>query len=325
MFLFALAILAGLTLLAVAADKFVDGSSGLANSLGVSKLVIGLIVVGFGTSAPELLVSTMSALGGSPGISIGNALGSNISNIALVIGVTAIILPLPVASGIVRREFPFLGLATITSLVLLWDGTLSRFDGFVMIGLLFYTLARLLKLSSRASPVDPAVEEAEESLEDVPSVKLAWKWTLIGLAGMLIGSKMLVWGAESMAIELGVPPLVAGLTIVAVGTSAPELAASIVSARRGETDLVIGNVIGSNLFNTLAVLGIPGLLAPCDVPSGVLSRDYPIMIVLTILFFLASMTPRGRGIIGRREGLFFAAAFVGYQLLLIFTGNSPAP
>lgn len=312
----------GLLVLAYAADKFVDGASGLARSLGISKLVVGLVIVGFGTSAPELLVSLQAALEGKPGLAIGNGIGSNISNIALVIGATAMIRALPVASGVVRREFPFLGLATAVTLGLLFDGELSRFDGVVMMALLIYILARLLRLSSRASPVDPIVQEAEASIEDGLSTKAAWLLTLAGLAGMLIGSRLLVDGATGIAVIMAVPDFVVGLTITAIGTSAPELAASIASARKGETDLVIGNVIGSNLFNTLAVLGIPAIFTPYDIPSGVLARDFPVMMVLTLLFFVASMTPLGKGVVNRREGKLFVAAFFAYQVLLLLTSEA---
>ncbi len=316
MIFFALKVLVGLVLLAFAADKFVDGASGLARSLGVSKLVIGLIVVGFGTSAPELLVSTKAALSGSPGIAIGNALGSNIANIALVVGVTAFIKALPVGSGIVRREFPFLGLATTLALLLLMDGQLSRIDAVIMSVLLIVILVLLLRLSSTASPVDPVVIDVQEGIVGLPALKPSLLLTAVGLVGMLFGSDLLVDGAKSIAEALEVPDLVIGLTIVAIGTSLPELAASIASARKDETDLVIGNVIGSNLFNTLGVIGIAGVFAPCEVPEGVLTRDFPIMIVLTIFFFLASMTPWGAGTVSRGKGLLFVAAFFGYQLML---------
>jgi len=319
MIILALKIIFGLVVLALAADKFVDGASGLARNLGISKIVVGLVIVGFGTSAPELLVSLQAALEGKPGLAIGNGLGSNISNIALVVGVTAMIRALPVASGVVRREFPYLGFATIVTLALISDGGLSRFDGIAMVGLLLFMLARLVRLSSRASPADPVVKEAEQAIGETPSTKLSWTWALVGLAGMLIGSRLLVDGATGIAVLFDVPNFIVGLTITAIGTSAPELAASIASARRGETDLVIGNVIGSNLFNTLAVLGIPAIFVPYEVPAGVLSRDFPIMIVLTGLLFLASLTPRGKGIINRREGMMFVLAFFAYQVLLLLT------
>lgn len=322
MILLALKVIFGLLVLAYAADKFVDGASGLARSLGISKLVVGLVIVGFGTSAPELLVSLGAALRGEPGLAIGNGLGSNIANIALVIGATAMIRALPVASGVVRREFPFLGIATLVTLGLLLDGELGRLDGAVMMVLLVYILVRLVRLSGRASPADPVVQEAETAVGDDSSTKVSWLWTLTGLAGMLIGSQLLVDGATGIATIIGVPPFVVGLTITAIGTSAPELAASIASARKGETDLVIGNVIGSNLFNTLAVLGIPAIFRPYEIPDGVLVRDYPVMVVLTILFFVASMTPLGKGIVNRREGKLFVLAFFTYQVLLLFTSEA---
>lgn len=316
MLLFCLATLAGLGLLAVAADKFVDGASGLANSFGVSKLVIGILIVGFGTSAPELLVSGLAAMKGSPGISLGNAFGSNIANISLVIGVSALFRTLPVESAIVRREFPFLALATVVTFVLFLDGELGVMDGVILIALLLGILGALMRLSTRVSKSDPIFEELESNAEPLLSTKAALFWASLGLVGMLLGSRLLVWGASSIAADMGVSELVIGLTIVAVGTSLPELAAAIVSVRRGEGDLVIGNVIGSNLFNTLGVIGLPGLLAPCEIPSSLFWRDFPIMALLTAAFFLASMTPRGRGVISRVEGFLFLLAFAGYQLFL---------
>lgn len=318
MILFALAVLAGLVLLAYAADKFVDGASGLASNLGVSKLVIGIVIVGFGTSSPELLVSGLASLQGSPGLSLGNALGSNIANISLVIGAGALFRALSVESDIVRREFPVLGVATLITFVLLADGQLSRSDGVILLTLLVGSLGFLLWLSARASKRDALHAEVEDLPDPVLTTKASCFWSLAGLLGMMGGSQLLVWGASSIAAELGVSKLVIGLTIVAVGTSLPELAATIASVRKNEGDLVIGNVIGSNLFNTLGVLGLPGLLSPCEVPREVIWRDYPLMMLLTIAFFASSVTPRGKGLISRKEGLAFLLTFAGYQVLLGF-------
>ncbi len=315
-----LAIFAGLALLTFAADRFVDGAAALARNLGVSTLVIGLVVIGFGTSAPELLVSAMASLEGNPGISIGNALGSNVSNILLVAGFTALVRPLAVKSGIVRREFRVLGVATLLLWLLFADGRISRFDGVVLLVAMVASLTLLVRLSRGVAATDAILEEVESAQAESMRGPKAIAYTVGGLAGLLIGSRALVWGASSIAAGLGVSDLVIGLTVVAIGTSLPELAASIASARKGETDLVIGNIVGSNLFNSLAVIGLPGLLSPCVLPDGVLSRDMPILTVTSLVFYWMSSRSKKGGVLSRPEGLVLLAGFVVYEFLLFFGG-----
>ena len=312
-----LAIVAGLALLVWGADRFVLGAASLARTLGVSPLVIGITVVGFGTSAPELLISTIAALEGTPQLAVGNAIGSNIANIALILGVTALIAPLAVHSKTLRHEFPLLLGVSLLTWWLLADGTLGRIDGLLLLVLLLLVMAWLVWDALHARPDDPLsqelVAELEQDLPPTMSTGRALMWFLIGLVVLVASSRMLVWGAVNIAHALGVSDLVIGLTIVALGTSLPELAASIVSARRGEADLALGNVLGSNLFNTLGVLGLPGLIHPAVLEAGVLDRDLPVMLALTVLLFAMAYGFRGPGRINRWEGGFLLACFAGYQ------------
>lgn len=311
-------VLLGLGLLVWGADRFVIGAAALARNLGVAPLLIGLTVVGFGTSAPEILVSTMAALQDSPGIAIGNAIGSNIANIALILGTTALIAPLTVRSHMLRQEYPLLLLVSAVTFALLLDGDLNRFDGSVLIAGLVATLWLLVYLARHRHIRDPLAEEIEAELPAVIGTAQAVTWFLIGLLVLVGSSRMLVWGSVEIAAALGVSDLVIGLTIVAIGTSLPELAASVMSALKNEHDLAIGNVVGSNLWNLLAVLGVPGLLAPGPVPSEALTRDLPVMLVLTLALFLMGRTTRAHGVINRTEGALLLGVFLAYQGLVIW-------
>lgn len=307
-----IAIAAGLALLVWGADRFIEGAAALARNLGVSPLVIGLTIVGMGTSAPELLVSGMAAAQGNPGLGIGNAIGSNITNIGLVLGVTALIAPLRVHSRLLQRELPMLLVAMLFGYLLLADGQLQRIEGLALIGALAVTLLWLV-LSARKTRGEEAIT-GELELQ-LMSTARATSLFLIGLAVLLGGSKALVWGATHIAERSGVSDLVIGLTVVAIGTSLPELAASVVSARRGEPDIALGNIVGSNLFNVLGVLGLPGLIAPGAVPSEVISRDYPVMLGLTVLLFVFAFSAHeGERHINRVEGGLLLAAFIGYEI-----------
>jgi len=318
------AVIAGFALLVWGADRFVIGAAATARNLGVSPLLIGLTIVGFGTSAPEILVSAVASLQGNSGLAIGNAIGSNITNIALIIGATAVIAPLSISSGTVRRELPVLIATTLIAYLLLSDGQLQRTDGLILISGLFVMLAWVihLALTSRNGKDPMAAEYAAEIPTDL-SMGRALFWLLIGIIVLLASSRILVWGAVDIARFLGVSDLIIGLTIVALGTSLPELAASVVSARRNEPDIAIGNVIGSNMFNLLAVLGLPGVINPSGVEDAVLVRDMPIMIGLTLvlLFMAYGFRKRGRHI-NRIEGGLLLACYVGYQTLLYFTAKS---
>ena len=307
------AIVLGFALLIWGADRFVLGAAALARNLGVAPLLIGLTVVGFGTSAPEILVSGMAALQGNPGLAIGNAVGSNIANIGLILGVSALAAPLTVQSDVLRREYPLLLLVCFGVYLLLLDGSLDRFDGLVMLAGLVATLFLMVRIGRQRAASDPLEKEFEEEIPSDMSTFTASLWFIAGLALLLLASRMLVWGAVSVATLFGVSDLVIGLTIVAIGTSLPELAASVVSTLKGEDDIAVGNVIGSNIYNMLAVLSVPGLLAPTGVDPTVLSRDLPLMLALTVALLFMAWGRKGNGHINRVEGLILLACFLAYQ------------
>jgi cation:H+ antiporter len=311
-------ILLGLALLVWSADRFVIGAASLARNLGVPPLLIGLTVVGFGTSAPEILVSTMAALQGNPGIGIGNAVGSNIANIALILGTTALIAPLTVRSDMLRREYPLLLVVSLLAFVLLLDGDLDRFDGIVLLVGLVISMLLLIRIGLQRRDHDPLADELEAELPEDIATKAAIGWLLLGLAVLVLSSRMLVWGSVEVALAFGVSDLVIGLTIVAVGTSLPELAAAVMSALKNEHDLAIGNVVGSNIWNLLAVLGVPGLLAPGLIPPEVLSRDMLVMLALTLALFVMGRTLKNKGVINRVEGALLLSTFIAYQGWLIW-------
>lgn len=325
MLLFFLAIISGLVLLIWSSDLFVDGASSIARNLGVSPLIVGMLIIGFGTSAPEMLVSGTAAMQGNPALGIGNALGSNITNITLVLGLTAIFYILPVHSQLLRKELPLVLASAILAWGLMYDGYLSRFDAIILlICLAFFLGWMILSVKNQAKSHDPLIEETVEELPEKLPLNKSIIWTVLGLVLLLISSYLLVWGASNIAIKLGVSDLIIGLTIVAIGTSLPELAATISSARKGETDLAVGNIVGSNLFNTLAVLAIPGIIHPLKLPDEVLSRDMPIMLVLTVLLLLFSYgcMKNSRLKINRVKGFILVSAFIAYEILLYTQINS---
>lgn len=318
MLLPALSILLGLGLLVWGADRFVIGAASLARNLGVPPLLIGLTVVGFGTSAPEILVSTMAALQGNPGIGIGNAVGSNIANIALILGATALIAPLTVRSDMLRREYPLLLAVSVAAYVLLLDGDLDRLDGTLLLLGLVVSMLLLIRIGMQRRDHDPLADEMEAELPESITTAAATGWFIVGLAVLVVSSRMLVWGAVEVATTFGVSDLVIGLTIVAVGTSLPELAAAVMSALKNEHDLAIGNVVGSNIWNLLAVLGLPGLLAPGAIPPEVVNRDMLLMLALTLALFVMGRTMQRQGVINRLEGGLLLTSFIAYQVWLIW-------
>lgn len=320
--LFILAIVAGFAILIWGADRFVDGAANIASNLGVSPLIVGLTIVGFGTSAPEMLVSALAAFEGSPALGIGNAIGSNITNIGLVLGITLLISPLVVHSDTLRREFPFLFVVMILSLLLMWDGDLSLNDGLILFAGFILTLAGMTWLGMRTQKDDPLEQEFEQEYAQAKmSTKAASVYFIIGLVSLLIGSKALVWGATGIAHLLGVSDLIIGLTVVAIGTSLPELAATVASALKNEHDIAVGNVLGSNMFNLLAVMAMPGMIAPSVIDSMILQRDYTAMIVLTIMLYLfARFSAAGK--IGRGAGVLMLVVYIAYTGLL-FTQSQP--
>lgn len=313
------AIIAGFILLIWSADRFIIGAAATARNFDVPPLIIGLTIVGFGTSAPEMMVAGFAAYDGSPAMAIGNALGSNIANITLVLGVAALISPLDIHSRIVKKELPLLLVATLMALALLRDGTLSQLDGFILLSLLILLMWWITRQGIRNQSEDALTDEYIEELPGKMSTSHALFWLVAGLVLLTISSKILVWGAVNVATELGVSELVIGLTIIAIGTSLPELAASITGALKNEHDIAIGNVIGSNLFNTLGVLAIPGLIAPSTLAEGILERDMPVVLILTIMLFVMAYGFRGEGRINRLEGGLLLSAFIAYQLLLLFS------
>ncbi len=314
-----LAILAGFVMLVWSADHFVNGAAALANNLGVSTLVIGLTVVGFGTSAPEILVSLTAALDGNAGLAIGNAVGSNIANIGLILGLTALVVPLSVSSQVLRREYPILLIVTITALILVIDGELGFFDGLLLIFMLAGVLFLMWRVAVSGSAKDPMLEDLEAEIPHTMPTAKAVLWLVTGLILLVFASKILVWGSVAVASWLGVSDLVIGLTIVALGTSLPELAASMASALKGEPDLALGNVIGSNLYNLLAVFSLPGLIAPGVVDDALLSRDMPAMVVLTFAIVGLAWTAEGVRHINRIGGLLLLIGYASYQGWIIYS------
>ncbi len=318
-----LMILIGLIILVWSADLFVEGAAAIARHLGMPPLLIGMVVVGFGTSAPELSVSALSALQGNPGIALGNAYGSNITNIALILGVTALISPIVVHSQIIKKELPILFAVTLMALGQLYDGDLSRMDALIDLVVLAAVMSWMTMQSLKKSNDEFVIEITSELDEHAMSSAQAWIWLISGLILLVVSSRLLVWGAVSIARDMGVSDLIIGLTVVAVGTSLPELASSVMAARKGEHDLAVGNVIGSNLFNTLAVVGVAGAIHPMDIPAEIIHRDWPLMAALTLaLFALSYASNHTNGRINRLEGGALLATFVGYTVYLINTAAS---
>lgn len=314
------AVVSGLILLVWSADRFVEGAAGTAGYFGMPPLLIGMVVVGFGTSAPEMVVSALAAAQGSPGIALGNAYGSNIANIALILGVTALISPIMVHSDVLRRELPILALVTLAAIILVADLSISRMDAAVHLGLFACLMGWTIVQGVRRKTDSLAREVAAETALGAISLKRAVFRLTMGLVVLILSSRSLVWGAVELAQQFHVNDMVIGLTIVAVGTSLPELASSVMAARRGEHDLALGNVLGSNLFNTLAVVGIAGMIHPIAAEPAVLSRDMAVMGGLTLALFAIGYGFRGRpGRINRAEGAVLLLAYLGYALYLIRT------
>lgn len=313
-----LAVLAGLVLLIWSAEKFIDGAAATSRWLGLSPLLIGMLVIGFGTSAPEMMVSVLAAIQGSPGLAVGNAYGSNIVNIGLVLGVVALLSPLAVDSGVVRREMPVLLAVTLLTGWMLLDGWISRWEAVFLLAALVL-LITISIIYSRSSQDDAFVEEVSAALENQSMSRgKALMWTLVGLTLLIISSRLLVWGAVDIAVAFGVSELIIGLTVVAIGTSLPELASSISALRRKEHEMVLGNVVGSNLFNTLGVVGLAGVIVPIETGSEVLTRDWLVMLVMTVLMMVFAFSWRGRTRrINRWEGGFLLLMFVAYTLYMI--------
>ncbi|MEC8937064.1 MAG: calcium/sodium antiporter, partial [Pseudomonadota bacterium] len=289
-----IAVVVGLVLLIWSAEKFIDGAAATSRWLGLSPLLIGMLVIGFGTSAPEMMVSVLAAMQGNPGLAVGNAYGSNIANIGLVLGFIALISPLAVHSGVIRKEMPLLVAVMLLTGYMLFDGWISRAEAIVLLVALGIFIAISI-IRSRGQEDDPLLGEVTESLDSNPMSRgKAIMWTLIGLVLLIASSRLLVWGAVEIAVAFGVSDLIIGLTVVAVGTSLPELASSISALRRKEHDMVLGNVVGSNLFNSMAVVGLAGVIAPIEAGREVLVRDWSVMTFMTLMMVLFAFSWRGR-------------------------------
>ena len=312
----AIIFLMGLAVLSWSADRFVFGASALAKNLGVSPMVIGLTIVAMGSSAPEIVVSATASLNGNPDTAVGNALGSNITNIALVLGLTVLLKPLTVNSTTLRREMPLLLIITLLAFHFLSDQQLTFNEGIILIVLFFGTIASMTWISMSAEKSDPMAAEAEEEVPtNVPTSK-AVMWVVVGLIMLPAAAHFMVESAVVIARYFGLSDLVIGLTIIAIGTSLPELAASIAGVLKNEDDLALGNIIGSNIFNLLAVLAMPGLIVPGLIDANATERDAYAMLAVTILLIAFSFNLKGTRRINRWEGALLLGCFCGYQYIL---------
>ena len=315
-----LLLIIGLALLVWSSDIFIDGAASTAKHLSISPLVIGVVVLGFGTSMPEVVVATLASLDNSPGLAIGNAVGSNIANIGLVLGFTAIIAPIVVKSSILKRELPVLLAISIGAYLLVLDSHLGFYDGIILVIALIAVMTWMIKANKSLDPKDPLADDTQHELDEMPelSKNKALLFLVVGLVILMISAKMMVAGAVDIAHYFEVPEVVIGLTIIAIGTSLPELAAAISAARKNEADLMIGNIVGSNLFNILAVLAVPALLAPSMLDSSVLYLDMPIMLGFTLAMLLMAIPRKGKAVIQKSQGILLTSLFVAFLILLYF-------
>jgi len=309
-------LVAGFLLLVWGADRLVAGASAFARNLGVSPLVIGLTIIGFGTSAPELVVSAVATLKGNAGLAVGNAIGSNIANMGLVLGATAMIYPLRLESTALKREYPMLLLIMLVCFLMALDGIYSQTEGWALITGLVLVVIWIIRIGLHRPLSDPLAEEFDAEIPKGVPTKTAIFWLTVGLIVLPVSSIFLVDGAVTIARYLGVTDTVIGLTIVALGTSLPELATAITAALHREDDLAIGNIIGSNIFNLLGVLGIAAVIKPVEIFPIVLARDFPAMFLITGALFLMASDFRGPGRIGRRSGAVLLTMFISYIILV---------
>ncbi|NIN34884.1 MAG: calcium/sodium antiporter [Gammaproteobacteria bacterium] len=311
-----LGVLGGLILLIFGADRFVLGAANIARNMGVSPLIIGVSIVGIATSAPEILVSSAAAIDGKTEIAIGNAIGSNIANIGMVLGLTALLKPIMISSKTLRQEYLLMFLSAIIAFSVLFNLDLSRVDSLILMTVLAFFIWWIIQMAKQSLYTDPIVGEFEKELAIVTSLPRSFTLTLIGLLLLLGGAELLINSSVAIANYFGLSDLVIGLTIIAIGTSLPELAAAIMSVIKNEADIAVGNVLGSNMFNMLAVIGIPGLIQPTQYEEAVLYRDLPVMLGLTVLIGLMAFLQK-RGRFARIEGIVLLLCFLSYQYWLV--------
>ncbi|ROQ93584.1 calcium/sodium antiporter [Desulfosoma caldarium] len=317
-----MAVLGGIVALVWGADRFVDGAAALARRLGVSPIIIGLTVVSLGTSLPELLVSLTATVMGYPDVAVGNVLGSNIANIGLILGVASLFRPLMVHGSIVRREYPLLIGVSVIAWLMARNGIFSRFEGFLLTAGLVLFVAKEIAEAKHAAPDVLLQQAAAEKtlLEQTPPLGRSLFSLVAGFVTLTAGSRFLVWGGVALARGFGVSELVIGLTLVAFGTSLPELATSVVGTIKKQDDIAVGNVVGSNLFNTLGILGIPAMVRPLTVSSEAFHRDFPVMLLATLALWPVCRSWSGRqGRVNRLEG---GALALGYFVYVGFLLNS---
>jgi cation:H+ antiporter len=306
----------GLGLLVWSADKLVYGAAALARNFGISPLVIGMTILAMGSSAPEMMVSATAALDGKTDTAVGNVLGSNIANIALILGITALIKPLSISSGVIRRELPLMIGVTLLAGALLWDNHLGFYEGVLLFVLFAAFLFAMLQISrSEKKNGDAFLEEQESEVPEGVSNPKAAMWVVVGLIILPLSANMLVDNAVVIAKFFGMSDLVIGLTIIAVGTSLPELAASLAGVMKGEDDMAVGNIIGSNVFNILAVMGIPGILNPSILSEFEMGRDFWVMLGVSLLLVVMALG-KSRSV-NRIEGGVLIVTFVAYQSYLL--------
>ncbi|UFN69245.1 calcium/sodium antiporter [Vibrio alginolyticus] len=308
-------LIVGLVLLVWSADKLVFGSAAIARNVGISPLVIGMTILAMGSSAPEMMVSATAAWDGKTDTAVGNVLGSNIANIALILGITALIKPLSISSAVIRREMPLMIAVTVLAGILLWNSHLGFYEGvllFVLFGAFLFAMLQISRKEQKSG--DVFLDDQESEIPEGVSNPKAIMWVVIGLILLPLAASMLVDNAVIIAKYFGMSDLVIGLTIIAIGTSLPELAASLAGVLKGEDDMAVGNIIGSNVFNILAVMGIPGIINPSVLSEYAMGRDFWVMLGVSLLL-VAMCLGKSRSI-NRIEGAILFACFLGYQVYL---------
>ncbi|EJN8561044.1 calcium/sodium antiporter [Vibrio alginolyticus] len=308
-------LIVGLVLLVWSADKLVFGSAAIARNVGISPLVIGMTILAMGSSAPEMMVSATAAWDGKTDTAVGNVLGSNIANIALILGITALIKPLSISSAVIRRELPLMIAVTVLAGILLWNSHLGFYEGvllFVLFGAFLFAMLQISRKEQKSG--DVFLDDQESEIPEGVSNPKAIMWVVIGLILLPLAASMLVDNAVIIAKHFGMSDLVIGLTIIAIGTSLPELAASLAGVLKGEDDMAVGNIIGSNVFNILAVMGIPGIINPSVLSEHAMGRDFWVMLGVSLLL-VAMCLGKSRSI-NRIEGAILFVCFLGYQVYL---------